>query len=442
MFMCNILLKGGDRMLLRGIKMRLLPTPEQEQLMFKTANVVRSVWNKMLEINIALEEQREKTLSAFDMKYYYTGCRKYGDIDVEYMRSVSQTAIHQVFFDIEEAYKRYRNLRDPKHPYTTKVLQRCKKQNREPRITERKYHPQFKRKKDSKIAFADRSDNCYFNIKKNQPNKVYVILSKVGWVEIQTDYVLCIGKKACKIYNPRISYEHGKWIFSCALEYENQVPKLHDYSLGVDLNVGNLAVVSYNFSMKNKFYGNPNKASSFKKLEEQLIKYQQRLSNCYKINGKNADDPKIKYRETRQVRKLLKLIRKLYRKLRNKRKDYIHKMTREIVNLLPWRIVLEDLNVEGMKHNHRLAKVISEANFTFIQHCLMYKAEELDIEIIVADRWYPSSKTCCFCGEVNKNLTLGDRTCTCSLYNTTIDRDLNAAINLEWYEPTIIEETK
>ena len=171
-------------MLLRGIRMRLLPTKEQEALMIKTAHVVRSVWNKMLEINIALEQQHEKTLSAFEMQYYYAGCRKYGDADVEYMRAVSQVAVRQVFFDMEEAYKRYYSLCDKKHPYTSKVWQRCKKHNREPKITERAYHPQFKRKKDSKLSFADRSDACYFNIKKNQPNKVYVILSKVGWVEV------------------------------------------------------------------------------------------------------------------------------------------------------------------------------------------------------------------------------------------------------------------
>ena len=429
--------------ILRGIKMRLLPTSKQEALMIKTAHVVRSMWNKMLEINIALEQQHEKTLSAFEMQYYYAGCRKYGDADVEYMRVVSQYAVRQVFFDMEEAYKHYYNMRDPKHPYTSKVWQRCKKHNREPKITERTYHPQFKRKKDSKLSFADRSDSCYFNIKKNQPNKVYVILAKIGWVEVQTDYILCIGKKACKIYNPRISYEHGKWIFSCALECEKQAPKLYDYSLGIDLNVGNLAVVSYCFSLKSKFFDNPNKTdTSFKKHEDLISKYQHELSNCYEVNGKDTKDPKIKYRETRNVKRLKDLIKKHWKKLRNKRKDYIHKMTREIVNLLPWRIVLEDLNVQGMMHNHRLARVIGGANFYFIRHCIMYKAEELGIEVVLADRFYPSSKTCCHCGEKNNNLSLGDRTITCTLYDTTIDRDLNAAINLEWYEPTIPEETK
>ena len=419
--------------LLRGITMRLLPTSEQEQLMFRTANVVRSVWNKMLEINLELEAQHDKTLSGREAQYFYAGCRKYKDPDVDYMRDVSQYAIRQVFFDMEEAYKRYYKLRDKEHPYTTKVLQRCTKQQRSPRITERKYHPQFKRKKDAKIAFADRNDHCYFTVSEDG-YKVYVLLCKIGLVEVQTDYVLSVGKGACKIYNPRVSYEHGRWMFSCALEYENQVPKPHDYSLGVDLNVGNLAVISYNFSFESKFYDNPNKTDkSFIRLENLINKYQSQLSVCYEYNGKGTDDPKIKYRETRRTRILKDRIAKRFKKLRNKRKDYIHKMTREIVNLLPWRIVLEDLNVQGMKHNHHLAKAISAANFAFIRHCLTYKAEELGIEVVIADRWYPSSKACCFCGEINKNLSLGDRTVTCSLYNITIDRDLNAAINLEWY---------
>lgn len=242
------------------------------------------------------------------------------------------------------------------------------------------------------------------------------------------------------MYNPRISYVGKKWIFTCCLECEKQAPKLRNYSLGIDLNAKKLAVVSYDF-VKSKIYNNPNKLEEFKAIEERIKFYQRQRDNCYNVNGRTASSNKEKYRKTCKVKDLNEKIAWRYRKLSNKRKDFIHKMSREIINLLPRRIVLEDLNVQEMiktfagKGWHKAANSLSKACFYFIRWCLTYKAEELGIEVVLADQFYPSSQTCFFCGQVNADLKLHERVFKCPCCHSVIDRDLNAAKNLEFYQP-------
>lgn len=135
------------------------------------------------------------------------------------------------------------------------------------------------------------------------------------------------------------------------------------------------------------------------------------------------------YRKTRNLIKLEKSIAKLRSHINNIRKDYIHKMTTEIVKTKPSHIVIEDLNVKGMMKNQHLAKHIQQCNFYEIRRQLEYKCKWYNIELVMADRWYPSSKTCSSCGQIHKGLRLSDRwiKCDCGL---NLDRDLNASINL------------
>jgi putative transposase len=96
-------------------------------------------------------------------------------------------------------------------------------------------------------------------------------------------------------------------------------------------------------------------------------------------------------------------------------------------------ICIEDLNVKGMIKNHKLALSISDMGFGEFRRQLEYKSKLYGNQIILVDRWFPSSKTCSFCGWKKDNLTLADREFTCSNCGQVIDRDLNAAINLKNY---------
>lgn len=120
---------------------------------------------------------------------------------------------------------------------------------------------------------------------------------------------------------------------------------------------------------------------------------------------------------------------KLNHKLTNIRKDYIHQVTTGIVKREPSFIVIEDLNVSGMLKNKHLSKSVQEQCFYRFREILTYKAERAGIKLVIADRFYPSSKACSHCGTIKSDLKLSDRVfkSDCGL---EIDRDLNASLNL------------
>jgi putative transposase len=125
-----------------------------------------------------------------------------------------------------------------------------------------------------------------------------------------------------------------------------------------------------------------------------------------------------------------KKIQLLQRKLANIRDTYRHEVSRQIVNDYPKGIVLEDLNVQGMMKNKHLSKAIQQQGFYDLRQKITYKAEALGIPVKFADAWYPSSKTCSYCGKKKNNLKLSDRVFHCGYCGKEIDRDLNASMNL------------
>ena len=116
------------------------------------------------------------------------------------------------------------------------------------------------------------------------------------------------------------------------------------------------------------------------------------------------------------------------------RLHFSHQISYYVTEILrPSTIVIEDLNVKGMLSNRHLSKAISDVGFIELRRQIEYKAKRCGIEVVVADRWYASSKTCSNCGWHNKNLKLSDRTFICPDCDLVIDRDLNAARNLAAY---------
>ena len=135
----------------------------------------------------------------------------------------------------------------------------------------------------------------------------------------------------------------------------------------------------------------------------------------------------------KNIQKQKHIIQGLYRRLLNIRTNYLHQTTTEIVKTKPSRIVLEDLNVSGMMKNKHLSKSVSDSKLYEFRRQIEYKAELYRIEVVIADRFYPSSKTCSCCGSVKRDLTLSDRVYSCDECGNVIDRDINASINLAKY---------
>ena len=153
-----------------------------------------------------------------------------------------------------------------------------------------------------------------------------------------------------------------------------------------------------------------------------------KVSKKYLINKEGG-----KFVKTSNIIKLEKKIQLLHRKIANIRKNYLHQVTTEIVKIKPFRVVIEDLNVKGMMKNRHLSKAIANQGLYEFRRILEYKCKFKGIELILADRFFPSSKMCSKCGVIDKKLKLSDRVykCNCGL---SIDRDFNASINLSNYK--------
>ena len=176
-------------------------------------------------------------------------------------------------------------------------------------------------------------------------------------------------------------------------------------------------------------FKNINKTQVIKKLEKKKKRLQRKCSRKYEMN-KIGD----KFVKTNNIIKLEKQIKLIDRKLTNIRENYIYQTINTIIKEKPYRITMEDLNVEGMKKNKHLSKAISNQKFAEFIRIMEYKCEWMNIEFVQADRFYPSSKTCSCCGHIKKDLKLKDRTYICSECGLEIDGDFNASINLMNYK--------
>jgi len=238
-----------------------------------------------------------------------------------------------------------------------------------------------------------------------------VRLTGVGWVRLHERGYLPTAEAGLKFGTyATLSQRAGRWFISVLVEED--APKLKDRHatvIGVDFGVKALATCS-----NGKVFENPAPLraaqAKVKRLSRELSRRKKGGANWHKTQAKLA---------------------KAHHRLSNVRAHTLHKisdyLTREV---RPSTIVLEDLNVAGMLQNHKLALSISDAAFGELRRQIEYKAGWLGIPVVLADRWYPSSKTCHQCGEVRRDLTLSDRVFTCPGCGFTIDRDLNAALNL------------
>ena len=225
-----------------------------------------------------------------------------------------------------------------------------------------------------------------------------------------------------KCRNPRISFDGLHWWISVSVEYPNCTEQLSRDGVGIDLGIKDLAVCSDT----NK-YKNINKSQRVKKLEKRKRSLQRSVSRKYEQNKEKG-----KYCKTNNIVKNEKLLLKVNHRLTNIRKNYLHQTTSEIVNRKPRFICMEDLNVSGMMKNRHLSKAVQNQGFFEFRKQMEYKCEITGIQLIIAERFYPSSKLCSCCGAIKKDLKLSERVYKCVCGNV-IDRDFQASINLRVY---------
>lgn len=250
----------------------------------------------------------------------------------------------------------------------------------------------------------------------------YVHLEKIGDVKLSKVKLNLDGK----LMNARLSFDGIDYWLSFAIEYENIPIKVRPKTepIGIDLGLKTLLYCSNKIK-----YEKPNT----KMIDKKIKRLKRRTDKLYLPMVEYCMKTRTKFSSLKKSNNLIKLekkIRKYQIKKTNILNSNIHKITSDLIKLNPERIVIEDLNVVGLLKNHKLARHIQDSKFYDIRKKLTYKCENNNIKLIIADRWYPSSKTCSQCGCIKKDLKLSDRVYKCPHCGAVIDRELNAAINL------------
>lgn len=211
-----------------------------------------------------------------------------------------------------------------------------------------------------------------------------------------------------KVLSATVSEQAGHWYVSVLVEQEQRMPENTGPVVGVDLGIKRLVTLSDGDREENPRH--------LKTRLRKLKRLQRSVSR--KIKG------------SQNRKKAIKRLAKQHRRVANLRADTLHQLTSRLAKTKSV-VVIEDLNVSGMLRNHHLAQAIADGGFGEFRRQLEYKAGWYGCRVIVADRWFASSKTCSCCNWVDETLTLSDRTFRCQRCGLVMDRDLNAAKNLE-----------
>ena len=376
--------------LLKSFKTEINPTEEQKARIRRTIDTCRYVYNFYLGHNKALHDNGEKFMTGKDFSLWLNNKYIPDNPDKTWIREVYSKAVKKSIEDGCTAFTRF--------------------------FKHQSDFPKFKKKGKSDVKM-------YFvrnNPKDCQCERHRLKIPTLGWVRIKEKGYIPTTKDGYMIRSGTVSVKAGRFYVSVLVEIPDiNIDNNSNEGIGIDLGLKDFAIVS-----NGKTYRNINKSAGLKKLEKQLIREQRSLSRKYE----NLKKGKSTQRANIQKQKLK--VQKLHHKMDNIRTDYINKTIAEIVKTKPSYITIEDLNVKGMMKNRCLSKAVASQKFYEFRTRLKAKCDENGIELRVADRFYPSSKTCHHCGSVRKNLKLSDRIYRCEC-GYVADRDFNAALNLK-----------
>ena len=376
--------------LLKSFKTEINPTEEQKARIRKTIGTCRYVYNFYLGHNKALHDNGEKFMTGKSFSLWLNNEYIPDNPDKTWIREVYSKAVKKSIEDGCAAFTRF--------------------------FKHQSDFPKFKKKGKSDVKM-------YFvrnNPKDCQCERHRLKIPTLGWVRIKEKGYIPTTKDGYMIRSGTVSVKAGRFYVSVLVEIPDvNINNNLNEGIGIDLGLKDFAVIS-----SGKTYRNINKSAGLKKLEKQLIREQRSLSRKYE-NIKKGESTQ---RANIQKQKLK--VQKLHHKMDNIRTDYINKTIAEIVKTKPSYITIEDLNVKGMMKNRCLSKAVASQKFYEFRKRLKAKCDEKGIELRVADRFYPSSKTCHHCGSIRKNLKLSDRIYRCEC-GYVADRDLNAALNLK-----------
>ena len=377
--------------MLKSFKTELNPTVEQKIKINKTIGTCRYVYNFYLGHNKTLHDKGEQFMTGKSFSVWLNNEYIPNNPDKIWMREAYSKAVKKSIEDGCTAFTRF--------------------------FKHQSAFPNFKKKgkSDVKMYFVKN------NPKDCRCERHRLNIPTLGWVRMKEKGYIPTTKDGWKIKSGTVSIKADRYYVSVLVEIPDA--KIADNSndgMGIDLGLKDLAIVS-----NGKTYKNINKSARVKKLEKKLCREQRCLSRKYENLKKGESTQK-------NIQKQKLKVQRLHHKIDNIRTDYINKSIAKIVKTKPSYITIEDLNVKGMMKNRYLSKAIQQQCFGEFRRQIEYKSKWNNTKVIIADRFFPSSRLCSCCGKTKKDLKLSDRIYRCECGNI-IDRDYQAAINLKQY---------
>ena len=390
--------------MIKSIKVRLNPNNKQLTKLFQYAGCARFAYNWAINREEENYKQGNKFLSDNDLRKEFTQLKKLQEF--KWLNEVSNNVTKQAIKDACSAYKNF-----------------FKGQSK---------FPKFKSKKQSTPSFYQDNIQIQFTGTHVKVEKFSISTKKnkqkLNWIKLYEKGKIPTN---CKYLNPRFTYDGLYWYVSVSIEVdddtENTLPS--NEGIGIDLGLKDLAICS-----DKNIYKNINKTQRVKKLEKRKRRLQRSVSRRYNKNKKGDN-----YCKTSNIIKREKELLKTTKRLTNIRHNYLHQTTSEIIKRKPSFICIEDLNVSGMMKNRHLSEAIQQQGLYEFRRQIEYKARWNNIPVIIADRFFPSSKMCSCCGHVKKDLKLSDRIYKCECGNI-INRDFQASLNLKKYGEDVLKQ--
>ena len=372
-----------------AVKVALDPTPAQERRFLSHAGAARFAYNAALaHVKEAIEAGEKLNWSFYSLRKWWNANK--GEL------AVDNDGVIWWADNSKEAYNGGLEA-------LAKGLSSWAKSRKGTRKGRKVGFPKFKSKGKTVPRF--RYTTGSFGLIDSDPKALK--LPRIGRVHCMENVSDRVGDD--RVLRVTISQRAGRWYASLTVEREDepitQAPK--GGAVGIDLGIKTLATLSDGTVIENPRH--------LKKSEQKLKRAQRVLSRKMPCSN-------------RRVRAKAKVAR-IHAHVANQRQDALHKLTTHLASKYS-EISIENLNVLGMAKNHRLAKSVMDASFGEFRRQLEYKTERTGARLNIVDRWYPSSKTCSRCGRVKAKLSLSERTYRCEHCGLTIDRDLNAAINI------------
>lgn len=372
---------------LRGYKVKIYPTKEQIDEMENTFHIYRTVYNIALGLENEAYEKDGTFITFFSMCKIFSKFRNDGTYP--WLKSVSMGTIRQALNDLDRAYSKFFKK------FTN--------------------HPRFKSRKYASKTFETRSERTYI-----KGTQIQLSGFENGYIEAKDHHI-----PKGRMYNTRVTFDGDDYWFSCQMLRDKKGPSSAPQTevIGVDVGIRNLATTSVE-----ETYHFPD---SLKKLDRRKKRQQKRLSRYINNILIETNRTKTKYEDiekSKNMQKCQKALRKTYKKISNIRNNYLHEITKSIVESNPKAIVIEDIKVKDFIKDPWMRKYIPEMCFYDIHRRIIYKAEDRNIPVIKAPKEYPSTKKCSRCGmehDLHNNKIF-----KCPNCGLRLDRDINAAFNL------------